>query len=79
MPIYNLIEYSKNYSKASGKLWNYLRYGPNNSMVDDINYSISDSNYFDDKTGITGKLKGKNTTEKNWNCCAFKGTVMQIV
>ena len=23
MPMYNLIEYSKNYSKTSGSLWNY--------------------------------------------------------
>ena len=55
---------AKNYSKTSGKLWNYLRYGPNSSMVDDINYSISDSKYFGDKTGITGKFEGTNTTEK---------------
>ena len=25
MPIYNLLEYSKNYSKTSGSLWNYYR------------------------------------------------------
>ena len=25
MPIYNFIEYSKNYSKASGTLWNYYK------------------------------------------------------
>ena len=25
MPMYNLIEYSKNYSKTSGYLWNYYR------------------------------------------------------
>ena len=25
MPMYNLIEYSKNYAKASGILWNYYR------------------------------------------------------
>ena len=25
MPMYNLIEYSKNYSKAPGTLWNYTR------------------------------------------------------
>ena len=25
MPMYNLLEYSKNYSKTSGSLWNYYR------------------------------------------------------
>ena len=25
IPMYNLIEYSKNYSKTSGTLWNYYR------------------------------------------------------
>ena len=25
MPMYNLLEYSKNYSKTSGSLWNYFR------------------------------------------------------
>lgn len=25
MPMYNLIEYSKNYSKTSGTLWNYTK------------------------------------------------------
>ena len=28
MPIYNLIEYSDNYSKTSGSLWQYYRIGP---------------------------------------------------
>ena len=26
MPMYNLIEYSKTYSKTSGSLWKYYRY-----------------------------------------------------
>ena len=25
MPMYNLIEYSRNYSKTSGRLWKYYR------------------------------------------------------
>ena len=28
--MYNLLEYSKNYSKISGFLWNYYRDEPNN-------------------------------------------------
>ena len=29
MPMYNLIEYSKNYRKTTGSLWNYYRDEPN--------------------------------------------------
>ena len=29
MPMYNLLEYSKNYRKATGSLWNYYRDEPN--------------------------------------------------
>ena len=39
MPMYNLIEYSKNYSKTTGRLWNYYRDEPNSGAVGDINYS----------------------------------------
>ena len=28
MPMYNLLEYSKNYEKATGSLWNYYREEP---------------------------------------------------
>ena len=31
MPIYNLLEYSKNYRKTTGSLWNYSRDEPNSS------------------------------------------------
>ena len=46
MPMYNLIEYNKNYSKISGTLWNYTRY----ILVDTITSSESES-----QTSITGK------------------------
>ena len=29
IPMYNLLEYSKNYSKTTGSLWNYYRDEPN--------------------------------------------------
>ena len=60
MPMYNLIEYSKNYRKATGSLWNYYRDEPNsdfnnnNNSRDRINYSIKDSESFNYKTSITG-------------------------
>ena len=31
MPMYNLLEYSDNYSKSSGRLWNYYRDEVNNN------------------------------------------------
>ena len=34
MPMYNLIEYSNNYSKTSGSLWQYYRDKPNNNLAD---------------------------------------------
>ena len=35
--MYSLIEYSKNYSKTTGSLWNYYRDEPNSSVVRDTN------------------------------------------
>ena len=33
MPMYNLIEYSDNYAKTSGSLWQYYRDEPNNNLA----------------------------------------------
>ena len=32
MPMYNLIEYSDNYSKTSGSLWQYYNDDPNDNI-----------------------------------------------
>ena len=57
MPIYNLIEYSDNYSKTSGSLWQYCKEMPavNNAgdIVDFNRANATDS--FNFKTKITGK------------------------
>ena len=56
MSMYNLIEYSKNYLKISGSLWNYYRNEPNSGVGDEnnnVNYSIKDSKPFDYKTKIS--------------------------
>ena len=46
MPIYNLLEYSKNYRKT-GSLWNFYRDEPNSSTDnDDITHSILNSESF---------------------------------
>ena len=33
MPMYNLIEYSDNYSKTSGSLWQYYKDDPNDNIT----------------------------------------------
>ena len=60
MPMYNLLEYSKNYRKTTGSLFNYYRDEPNSGAVGNINYSIKNSEPFDYKTSITGKIEGNN-------------------
>ena len=47
MPMYNLIEYSDNYSKTSGSLWQYYK--------DDPNDNIENSESFKYKIKLTGK------------------------
>ena len=59
-PMYNLLEYSKNYRKTTGSLWNYYRDEANCGAVGNINYSIKDLKSFSYKRSITGKLEGKN-------------------
>ena len=34
MPMYKLIEYSNNYSKTSGSLWQYYKDEPNDNLAD---------------------------------------------
>ena len=65
MPIYNLLEYSKNYRKTTGNLWNYYRDEPNSGVDRNITYFIKDSKSFNCKTSITGKLDGNNTEKEN--------------
>ena len=47
MPMYNLLDYSKNYKKTTGSLWNYYRDEPSNSLS-------TNSESFKSKTSITG-------------------------
>ena len=49
MLMYNLLEYSKNYRKTTGSLWNYYRGELNSGINDNINYSIMVSKSFDYK------------------------------
>ena len=47
MPMYSLIEYSDNYAKTTGSLWQYFRDEPDNDL--------EDSESFNSKIKITGK------------------------
>ena len=56
MPMYNLIEYSKNYRKTTGSLWNYYRDEPNNPPANNYNPDpITNSESFKYKSSIIGK------------------------
>ena len=64
MPMYKLLEYSKNYSKTTGSFWNCYRDDPNCGENNNRNYSMKDSKSFDYKTSITEKLEGNNTEKE---------------
>ena len=61
MPMYNLLEYSKNYRKTTGSLFNYYRDEPKSGAEGNLNYAIKDSKSFDYKTSIIGELEDNNT------------------
>ena len=55
MPMYNLIEYSDNYSKTSGSLWKYYRDEPNDNLAD--------SESIKSKIKITGSTPNDNNAK----------------
>ena len=55
MPMYNLIEYSDNYSKTSGSLWQYYK--------DDPNDNLANSESFKFKVKITGNTPNDSNTK----------------
>ena len=61
MPMYNLLEYSKNYRKTTGSLWNYYRDEPNSSTDNDnITHSILNSKSFDYKANFISSVTNNN-------------------
>ena len=56
MPMYNLIEYSDNYVKTSGRLWRYYRDEPNNNLANSESFKL--------KVKSTGKTPA-NDNEKD--------------
>ena len=55
MPMCNLIEYSDNYAKTKGSLWQYFRDKPNDNLAD--------SELFKSKIKITGKTPNDNNVK----------------
>ena len=53
--MYNLIEYSDDYLKTSGSLWQYYKNEPNDT--------IADSESFKSKVKITGKTPADGNTK----------------
>ena len=66
MPMYNLFEYSKNYRKTTGSLWNYYR--------DELSNPLSfNSESFKYKTSIAGKTpQDYDFINKRKNCYSTK-------
>ena len=65
MPMYNLLEYSKNYRKTTGSLWNYYRDEPNGGINEGTNYSIMGSKSFDYKANFIEDGVTHNNLIKN--------------
>ena len=55
VPMYNLIEYSDNYLKIAGCLWQYYK--------DDPNYNITQSESFKSQIKVTGKTPAAGNTK----------------
>ena len=60
MPMYNLLEYSKKYTKATGSLWNYFREKPSNHLS-------CNSESFKYKTSITGNIYNVGAGEAGYD------------
>ena len=60
MPMYNLIEYSNNYLKTSGSLWQYCRDDPNDNITkfESFKFKIK----ITEKTAAAGNTKDVETT-----------------
>ena len=66
MPMYNLLEYNKNYKKATGSLWNFYRDESNSSTDNNnITHSILNSKSFDYKANFIGSVTNNNLTKNN--------------
>ena len=66
MPMYNLLEHSKNYRKTTGSLWNYYRDEPSSTIgANNITHSILNSESFDYKANFMENGVTHNNLTKN--------------
>ena len=66
MPMYNLIECSKNYRKTASSLWNYYIDQPNNSSADNFNADpITNSALFKYQSSIIWKTPNNDNNDNN--------------
>ena len=64
--MYNLFEYSRNYKKATGNLWNYYRDKPSSGTdANNIIHSILNSESFDYKVNFMENGMVLNNLTKN--------------
>ena len=59
MPMYNLIQYSKNYRKTAGSLWNYYKdklSDDTNNNNNNLNKNVINSESFKHKVSISGSI-----------------------
>ena len=65
MPMYNLLENSKNYRKTKGSFWNYYKDEPNSGVDNGITYSIMGSKSFDYKANFMADGVEQDDLTKN--------------
>ena len=65
IPLYNLLEQSKNYRKTTDSVWDYYKDEPNSGADDGINYSIMYSNSFDYKANFIERSVTQDDLTKN--------------
>ena len=76
MPMHNFLEYSKNYSKTSGSLWNYYRDELTDETNDDNgpNKNVINSKSFEYKTSIRGSTYNVVATAEDYDANNKEGT-----
>ena len=60
MPMYNLIEYSNNYSDTSGSLWQFKR----DEIIGNINLTNNNSSSFKYKSNLIGNTVADRANRK---------------
>ena len=63
MPMYNLIEYSDNYSDTSGSLWNFKR----DETEEDADLTINNASSFKYNTNLIGDTVADGANRKKEN------------